>query len=106
MVEIPRAERNVLKIIGVACTEHTSQWQGNGIPGACFTVESLRGHGTNQLVVMLVMLVERQFIVHPQPNENGHGHAHGQPGHVDKAGHFVFAEVPPGDFQIVLEHNS
>ncbi len=50
------------------------------------------------------VVVEAEFVLDPEPDEEGDGHAGGEAGDIDKAIAFLFDEVAPGKAEIVFYH--
>jgi hypothetical protein len=51
-------------------------------------------------------MVETEFVLDPEPDEDGDGHAGGEAGDIDKAIAFILDQVAPGEEGIVLYHVS
>ena len=62
----------------------------------------LQEHDLRDPAMILVVVVEAPLVGDPEADEQGDGHAHGETGDIDKGVAFVFAEVTPGDGEVVL----
>jgi len=70
-----------------------------------FSLERTSFHYLSDLIVVIVILVERQFIIHPKTDDQRYRHAEGKPTDIDKGITLCFNEVSPGDREIVFEHD-
>ena len=64
----------------------------------------LDDHAAGDAAVVGRVVVEAAFVLDPEPDEEGNGHAGGEAGDIDKAIAFLFDEMAPGEAEIVFYH--
>jgi len=64
----------------------------------------LDDHAAGDAAVVGGVVVEAAFVLDPEPDEEGDGHAGGEAGDIDKAITLVFEELAPGEEEIVFYH--
>src|SRR5215831_14360366 len=96
---------DVFEITSVIFPKLFREWVGNTPP--CLNL-SVIGYILNNLgnaIIVFKILVEGKFIMHPQPNQNGHSHTDRQSGYINKRMHLAFSKIAPGGFEIVFKHD-
>ncbi len=51
-------------------------------------------------------LIKTKFVLYPQKDKNGAGHACGKAGDIDNRIGFLSEQIPGGDYYIVFKHDS
>ena len=101
---LPRRHHYMLEIVAVLFADLKFQRPGNGAAGPRIAVEGLALVELGDPVPVFEMGVVGELVVHPEADQQGHGHAGGQPQDVDGGIDLVLPEVAPGDFKVVLKH--
>src|SRR5580698_11635173 len=82
------------------------RWQNPAaVPVVYGTNRLLRSYMIDALLVG-VKPVETELITADKEDNHARTHAQGKPGDINEAEHFMTEDIPPGDCEIVFEHES
>ena len=92
------------EVVAVFIPEFGAHGEGHGGEYGSFAVGDLALQYLGDAVVIFAGFIKGEFVIDPEADEKGDGHAYGQSPDIDDGGKAVFKQVAEGEFEPGFEH--